>query len=105
MRNIILKEKAEPGLEIFIEEFIEDRFIDLEKLNSALKKASYKEVKDIAHRLKGFCGPYGFNLLEEFSIKLEAAALKENNEEVCKYIESITDYLILKKEILINEKL
>jgi len=100
MREQIKDEKPEAGLEVFIDEFLEDRSLDLEKLKRALELKNFSEIKDMAHRLKGFCAPYGFNLLEKISIELEKVALDKDLIKATKYITQMSEYLELKKEKL-----
>lgn len=100
MRDQIKNENPEAGLEVFLDEFIDDRYSDLEKLWLALELKKFSEIKDIAHRLKGFCAPYGFNLLEKISIELEKVALDKDLNKATKYITQMSEYLELKKENL-----
>lgn len=105
MKDIILHEKADPGLEVFLEEFITDREEDLLLFKSALENKNFSKIKSIAHKLKGFCAPYGYKFLEQKCLELEELASHKDLSQIEKTLTIIEEYLILKKEKFFNEKL
>ncbi len=78
-------EKPEKGLEPFIPEFIVNRYLDLEKLESFIFDQNFDSIAKLAHSWKGFSRPYGFLNLEILAFKLEDE-LKVKNLDGCKII-------------------
>jgi HPt (histidine-containing phosphotransfer) domain-containing protein len=71
-----------PGFEVFHDEFLAERKLELNHLRAALDSRDFKVLAQMGHKWKGFCAPYGFQELSELSVKLEAAA-NDSNEQLC----------------------
>lgn len=93
-------EKASAGLEEYTMEFLEDRLSEFEQMRAFYGNSDMAQVKAMAHKWKGFCGPYGFNLLETLSRDLEMCIENGNLDEVSPLLEKISKYLIKKEAIL-----
>ncbi len=96
----IRNEKPQPGLEPFMSEFIKDRLQELVVLKSAVNSKDYCVIKEISHKWKGFCSPYGFIGLEKLSINLERSALESNLSDCEELIINIEKYLEIKKLVM-----
>lgn len=96
----IENEKPAPGLEKYTDEFLRDRQSEFEDMRAALVSKDLKRVKELAHKWKGFCGPYGFNHLEVLSESLEKAADELNYDTSTTLVEEISQYLNLKESCL-----
>ena len=87
----IESEKVSKGLEEYVDEFIEDRTLELKSLRIFLEEGDLEAIREITHRWKGFCAPYGFNFLEKMSLEIEqyiSTSEKDQLEESFKKIES-----------------
>lgn len=93
-------EKAEPGLEQFCQEFLTDREDEYQLLIKALADSNFEDMRSLGHKWKGFCTPYGFNLLGELAAKLEVASEQSNKSECQNIISSMSEYLTQKRESL-----
>ena len=93
----VKNEKASPGLEEYAQEFLEDRFMELEDMRKYYVNSDLENIRKLAHKWKGFCVPYGFIKLETLSESLEKAAIESNQQESLVYIDQINEYLKAKK--------
>ena len=96
------EEKARPGLEQYLEEFIQDRFDELVQVKESLANEEYDKIASIGHKWKGFCEPYGFHTLELLSKDLELVAKSCDAEKVTAHIEKIERYLSDKRDDLLS---
>ncbi len=96
----ISNEKAVQGLEVFAQNFHNDRVQELKDIKSFYQAENLQKIKAIAHKWKGYSAPYGFNTLEKLSIELENETIKENKLKVGELIEQIENYLNLKRKYL-----
>jgi len=71
----IANEPPEPGLELFVPQFIKDRLTEIQEL---LESKNMKNIQLKAHEWKGFSAPYGFSNLERM-----ARTIEESNLETC----------------------
>jgi len=98
--NNIKNEKPSDGLEEFVEEFFNDRLKEMKVLKEMIDHKKLSDIKSLAHRWKGFCKPYGFNLLGDLSINLEKAAISKDFESCHVIFEQMCSYLNIKKSFL-----
>ncbi len=96
----ILNERHEVGLEPFLQDFLKNRFIEIEEIAVALTVNNFSLLKSYAHNWKGFSRPYGFIKLEELAVELESSALAEDFANCRKILFEIKNYLEYKKQAL-----
>lgn len=94
----IQNEMPEPGLESFVNDFIQNRKADLLEIRIALQNNDFDLVKSHAHNWKGFSRPYGFIMLEDLALKLEQLSLQRKLNEVHEVIDQVQKYLDLKSK-------
>ncbi len=86
-----------PELEAFYSEFLQDRFADLAQLQASFATHDLMIVKEIAHRWKGFCEPYGFGRLGGIAAELEVHAKNGDDAACAPLIKAAATYLAEKK--------
>lgn len=91
-------EKPQAGLESFVLEFLRDRLIEIDTLSERISLEDLQDVEAIAHRWKGFSGPYGFQELERLSLLMEEAAKKSDLNLVKSLFRDIENYLLIKSK-------
>ncbi|MCB9091992.1 MAG: Hpt domain-containing protein [Halobacteriovoraceae bacterium] len=96
----IENEKPQSGLEKYQQEFLQDRFDELQDIKDYLVKEEYTALQKMAHKWKGFSEPYGFHHLAELSRNLEKSAQKNMSEECDNILSEIQEYLVIKKGII-----
>ncbi len=104
LTNKILSEKAEPGLEKFLNEFYNDRVEDLRTINSLMDQGKLTEIGKIAHQWKGYSAPYGFQHLGFLGSELENSCSETNSDTARNLINEVSVYLDLKNKHLNLEK-
>ncbi len=85
-----------PGLERYYVEFLTTRREEVSTLKNFLAENNFKEIAQLAHRWKGFCTPYGFGKLAEYSTDLEVTALSSDHNQCAQLIDRIQGYLASK---------
>ncbi len=90
-------ERPLPELAEFFSEFLADRLGDLAELQRAFDTGNLQGVKDIAHRWKGFCAPYGFGALGNLAAELETRAQEGATDECRRLISAAEAYLARKQ--------
>ena len=81
------------GLEKYYSEFLASRILDINVLKTNVENNNYISVMAIAHRLRGFCAPYGFGELGFLAEELEIFADEKNKENCLNIIERMKAYL------------
>ena len=94
------QETPSPGLEGFAEEFLKNRFEEINELKNFLALRDFDSIKTIAHKWKGFSAPYGFGKLEDISTKLEQDAENHLTSACENQLLNATKYLDQKTEEL-----
>ncbi len=100
MSSALNKEAPNPGLEVFELEFYEDRLKEFESLKQHMLDSEYENIRKLAHKWKGFCGPYGFKQLEVLSQKLEISSQNKDSAEIKTILQEMSNYLDEKGRIL-----
>ncbi len=95
-------EKPEQGLEDLQKDFLSDRENELPRLEKAILDSDFTSVSAIAHNWKGFCKPYGFQLLGELSESLDLASKSKDSKMCLNLKQNINSYLKIKREILVG---
>lgn len=98
--EIVKHEKPLDALVSFQGEFLNDRLDELKLMNNSLENSNFQDIRDLAHKWKGFCEPYGFNALANLSKDLEVSVDTKNVQEVTQIIGEINKYLEAKKEYI-----
>lgn len=94
-------EKAEPGLDAFLPEFLQDRDGEVREIQRILREEeNLQEVARIAHKWAGYAKPYGFSPLCEFGLALKESAAENKREKAWEITEEIANYLAQKRAIL-----
>ena len=102
IRDFLLNESVEPGLESFVAGFFEDRKGDFENLKVLVASGDLEAAGKITHNWKGYCKPYGFETLGLLAKEIEDAIAANNKDEINKLLVSVDMYL-KEKGILIAE--
>lgn len=90
-------EKPLEGLESFYSEFLTNRELELQELQSALAAQNFTTIAEISHRWKGFCEPYGFGQLGKIAKELEEMAKLQDAKQCHGLLATVEDYLAHKK--------
>ena len=73
----------------------------IEKIKKNLKNTEFKEIRELAHSMKGASGNLGLNTMYEATLNLEQSAKDQNANSISKYLEDLEDdYKNL--EVLLN---
>ena len=83
----------DPDLQNLIPGFLQNRSLDVEKLQLALEDNDIKNLGAIGHSIKGVGGGYGFDLMSEIGANIETAANENNIDAVRENINRLDDYL------------
>lgn len=94
-------ERAEGPITVLIDQdlkeiipgFLENRRIDVQTLERALKENDLRAIHLIGHRLKGDGGGYGFDAISTIGGVLEQAAAREDRDVIRRQIAELVDYL------------
>ncbi len=89
-------------LEDLIPGFMENRQIDLQKLEQALEDQDYETLRSIGHNLKGVGGGYGFHDMTAMGAAIEEGA-KENKLEIIKENVTKLSHYLSNVEIVYQE--
>lgn len=73
--------------------FIQNKFLDLNKINYAIDNKDLETIKKIGHNWKGVCSSYGFNKLAEIGKKFEILAQNTDYSGIKKIIDHLPTYL------------
>jgi len=77
------KDKSPPAeLKTLYDGYLERRRMELNELQYALNNGHLDQIEDIAHRIKGNAGAYGYPELSSLAGQMEEAAISENTEKV-----------------------
>jgi histidine phosphotransfer protein HptB len=85
--------QVDPDLEELIPGFLENRSLDVEKLQSALDDNDFENLTSIGHSIKGVGGGYGFYLMSELGENIETAAKENNIDALRENINRLDGYL------------
>lgn len=81
------------GLEIYYDEFLATRFEELIIIENSLTTLDFKTIDEFAHKWKGFADPYGFGVLGQLAILIEAACESKDVESCRSLFTEVKDYL------------
>lgn len=78
-KNII---EVDEDLKDLIPQFLENRKNDLESLNNLIAKQDLTAIAQLAHKIKGAAGGYGFAELSEYAARIESFAKSNQIEPI-----------------------
>lgn len=85
--------KADPDLQDLIPSYLEKRKAEISVLREAFSQKDYMTLKNIAHKIKGNAGGYGFDLLGDLGGQLEQASINQNDTDIQDVLNKIAAYL------------
>ena len=62
---------------------------NIEKIKSSLDKIDFKEIRELAHSMKGASGNLGLNTMYKATMNLEQSAKDQNAGDISKYFEDL----------------
>lgn len=89
--------KPQEGLEVFHDEFCEDRLNEFQDFETFLDTGQFNRIEEISHKWKGFCEPYGFQTLGIFAKQLEELCVTKDKSQISKLFVEIQTYLKTKQ--------
>lgn len=84
------------GLEVFYQDFLTTRLVELDAMRVALLANDFSVLKRFAHNWQGFSVIYGFGLLEVLSLELEVCAADGSVQACDHLLVEVADYLATK---------
>ena len=86
------------GLEIYYDEFLSSRLVELETVRIAFTAKNYKVIAEFVHKWKGFSAPYGFGILGELAMNIETCLEQSDFEHCGLLLEEVEFYLTVTKK-------
>jgi CheY-like chemotaxis protein len=80
-------------LEPMIPGYLKNRRRDLARIRHLVKSEEYDEIKQLAHRMKGSGGGYGFDRITESAGEMEQAAALGSREKIAEEVDRLMLYL------------
>lgn len=80
-------------LEDLVKQYLKSLHEYMELFVAAYAKSDFKQIAQIAHKIKGCAGSYGFDELSILGGNLETNALTADSDQVKKYIEDYVFYI------------
>lgn len=84
---------VDEDLKDLIPGFIENRYEELNQIETALKQHDFKSIEKIGHNIKGVGGGYGFDYISEIGKQIEETARAEDGEELQEIVQAYRTYL------------
>ncbi len=84
---------ADPDLEDLIPGFLEHRRDDVRSILEALDRQDYATIRQLAHRMKGVGGGYGFDPISSIALQIQQAAETLDGETIRKEAGELASYL------------
>lgn len=85
--------EVEPELMDLVPAFIENRREDVGTLREAVRDGDVETVEEVAHRMKGLGGGYGFDYVSTAGTALVELARTGRLEEAGPWLDGLEDYL------------
>lgn len=82
-----------PDLKELIPGFLEFIEGEVKMVHSAIKNSDYETVSRLGGRMKSFGGSYGFEVITDTGMIIEAAAAEQNARRAEKSLEVLSSYL------------
>jgi HPt (histidine-containing phosphotransfer) domain-containing protein len=87
-------------LEDLAKDFLENRRNELAELRSLVEQADFKKLEQIAHKIKGNGGSFGFPRISEIGKRLEYSAQAHLRDECAKAVDDLKNYLANVKVVI-----
>ena len=84
---------SDPDMQELIPGYLENRWEDIRSIMESLEKNDYKTIQVLGHDMKGTGGGYGFDAITLIGKSVEQAAKDQNQDEVRKLVQDLTDFL------------
>jgi len=78
----------------FIPQILENTKNDIDALKKSIEEKNFDEIYRMAHSMKGYAKPFGFNELGDLAIQIQDAAKEKSFDDVCELAEAIDDCFI-----------
>ncbi len=85
--------KIDPDIADLIPQFIENRHNDIHSLEELITAGNFEAISQLAHKIKGSAGGYGFDGLSTIAAKMETAAKQSNLTDVKNLFAQAQEYL------------
>ena len=88
-----IKVLVDPELQDLIPGFLQNRRLDISKLQGATETDDFETIGTLGHRMRGDGGGYGFAMISELGHAIESAAKDKDLFEVRRRVEELERYL------------
>lgn len=78
-KNVV---EVDEDLKDLIPQFLENRKNDLEALNNLISKQDLTAIAQLAHKIKGAAGGYGFSELSQYAARIESFAKSNQMDSI-----------------------
>ena len=73
--------------------FLRNRWNEVESLRQALAKGDFEQLRQLAHRMRGVGGSYGFDYVTTLGQQIEQCARNGDAQALAKLVGDYADYL------------
>ena len=88
-----IKVIVDPELQDLIPGFLQNRRLDVSKLQDAAETDDFETIHTLGHRMRGDGGGYGFAMISELGHAIEAAAKDKDLLEIRRRVVELERYL------------
>jgi hypothetical protein len=85
--------KVESELETLMPRFLANRRRDLETIAQSLATPDFERLRKTGHDMKGVGGGYGFERISDLGAAIEAAAARQDSDELVSLMRQYHDFL------------
>ena len=88
-----IKVLVDPELQDLIPGFLQNRRLDVSRLQDATETDDFETIRTLGHRMRGAGGGYGFAMISELGYAIEAAAKDKDLLEIRRRVDELERYL------------
>jgi CheY-like chemotaxis protein/HPt (histidine-containing phosphotransfer) domain-containing protein len=88
-----IRVQGDPELRDLMPGFLDSRRRDLEAMRAALKDANLEAIRVLGHNMKSCAPGYGLPEITDMGASLEAAAQRQDDDDIRKHLEALFEYL------------
>ena len=89
MKQIVtVKSKMKP----FIPQILNNTQNDISALQKSIQDQNFEEMYRMAHSMKGYAKPFGFDKLEDLAISIQGAAKDERLDDAKELVDELNHY-------------
>ena len=88
-----IKVIVDPELQDLIPGFLQNRRLDISRLQGATETDDFETISTLGHRMRGDGGGYGFAMISELGHAIETAAKDKNLREIRRLVDELERYL------------